>query len=99
MEELKMALLAMNGIEHFATDHVSRCVAAIKSGKPALMGVAAAFGEKWEEERICSLRNDPLVYLGEGNIPGTEENNTRRACSKALFKAATGIDLDAEGAK
>ena len=90
-EELRMALLALSGIEYFSASHVRR-FAALKNADP-LFEFLRAEAERWGTERFNALKKDPLEWLGPTNIPGSTEYKDRMALGKKIVKSATGLEL------
>jgi hypothetical protein len=92
-DELKLALMAMSSIEHFLKQELLGLIEAIREGKPTVkMRAEAAWGTV--ERMWNAAKKPPDEWLGPTNIPGNAEHSARLKRGKALFKKATGIDLD-----
>jgi hypothetical protein len=93
-EELKLALCAMSGIEHFLNQSLKKLIQSIREGKPeARLKMQAEFEWRTIERMFKAIKTPPDEWLGPGNTPGTEENRERMAWAKKVFKKATGEDL------
>lgn len=93
-EELRLALLALSGINHFIQHDLDGLVEAILEEKlPAFLKMKAQFAKENRETMFLAIKKDPKEWLGPGNIPGNPEYQARMKMGKAIFKKATGIDL------
>lgn len=93
-EELRLALLALNGIEHFIRKSLDDLIEAIESGKPkVLVDFRVAAAKDMRERMFRAGNTDPEKWLGPQNIPGNKEHDERLAWGKALFEKATGQKL------
>lgn len=91
-QELKLALLAQTGIEHFTRTALLDLIEAIREGKPTVK-MKAEFAWGTAERLWNAGKKPPDEWLGSDNIPGTPEYAARLEFGKALFKKATGVDL------
>lgn len=92
-EEMKLALLAMSGIEHFIKKELMDLIQAIREDKPTVK-MKAEFAWGTVERMWNAAKKPPDEWLGPDNIPGSPEFAARLKWGKALFKKATGVDLD-----
>lgn len=93
-EELRLALLALSGINHFVQHDLDDLIEAIEEGKAVpLLKMKAEFSKGTRERLFQGIKKDPREWLGPGNIPGNPEYEARRKMGKAIFKQATGIQL------
>lgn len=91
-DELKLALLAQSGIEHFTREALLDLIEAIRTDKPTVK-MKAEFAWGTADRMWNAGKKPPDEWLGPANIPGSPEYAERLAFGKALFKKATGIDL------
>lgn len=91
-EELRMALMALSGIEYFSNSKLRKLAEAVAKGHPTVVQIELASAKAWQESRFAAERQDPLVWLGPPWTPGTPEYAERLASDKAILKAATGIE-------
>ena len=95
LEECKMALMAMSGIEHFMMHELRDLADAVLADKPAgALKFRATQAKKLITSMFDAKKRDPLVWLGPGNTPGTPEHAERQKFARAVFKKATGFDID-----
>jgi hypothetical protein len=93
-EELRLALLALSGINHFVEHDLNGLIEAIEAGKPApFLKMKAEFCKGTRERLFQGIKKDPREWLGPGNIPGNPEYEARMKIGKAIFKKATGVEL------
>ena len=93
-EELRLALLALSGINHFVQHDLDGLIEAIEEGKPApFLKMKAEFMKGTRERLFQGIKKDPREWLGPGNIPGNPEYDQRLKMAKNIFKQATGIDI------
>ncbi len=93
-EELKLALVALEGISYFYHHTAQDLVEAIEGKKSQVyLDLKAGFARKSFESMFKALKTAPDKWLGPANTPGTEEYKQRMGWAKSLFKKATGIDL------
>lgn len=93
-EELRLCVVALQSIVHFYRHDLIKLIEAIRDGKKeGILKLNADFAWKTIESMFNAGKTAPDKWLGEGNIPGTEENIKRRNLGKKIFKDATGIDL------
>lgn len=91
-DELKLALLAQSGIEHFIRTALLDLIEAIREDKPTVK-MKAEFAWGTVDRTWNAGKKPPDEWLGPDNIPGSAEYAARLKFNKALFKKATGIDL------
>jgi hypothetical protein len=94
-EELRLALLALNSIEHFSQHHLQDIIEAADDS-PKSVAYRIAFAKSWMKRRFAYLKTDPIKYLGPAGIPGNPEHDESLTMAKSVFKKATGVDLDSE---
>jgi hypothetical protein len=95
LDECKMALIALSGMDHFVTDALHRLSDAILEDKPpAVVKFSAAEARKLITSMFDARKKDPLVWLGPANTPGTPEHAERQRLARNIFKKATGLDID-----
>jgi hypothetical protein len=87
-EELRMALLAMESIDHFNGNAFNNLIEAVDSGKRGVIEIRYAFAKETRERMFQVLKSDPVQYLGAGGIPGMPEHDSRYRTAKAVAKAA-----------
>ena len=93
-EELRLALLALNGIQYFYKKCLDDLVAVVEGGKPkVLVDIRVAAAKDINERMFAAIKTDPEVWLGPQNIPGNKEHDDRLAWGKKLFEKATGETL------
>lgn len=93
-EELRLALLALSGINHFIQHDLDDIVEAITEQKPfAILKMKAEFSKGTRERLFQGIKKDPREWLGPGNTPGNPEYESRRELAKKVFKRATGVEL------
>ena len=93
-EELRLALCALSGIEHFIRQDLTKLIQAIRDDKPTgYLKAKAEFAWGTIERMFTAKKKPPDQWLGPGGIPGTPENVERMKFGRKLFKAATGLDL------
>lgn len=93
-EELRLALLALNGIEHFVSHSHNDLIDAIEQGKPpALLKMKARLAADMRERLFQAMKKDPEQWLQPQNIPGNPEHDARLAWCKTIFEKATGEKL------
>ena len=94
-EELRLALLAMNSIEHFLNNDLQKLIECIRQYRPmGSLKMQAEFAWGTIERMFNAEKMPPDEWLGPGNIPGTPQYERRLELGKAIFKQATGIDLE-----
>lgn len=91
-EELRLALCALSGIEHFIRTDLEKLIDTVLN-KERLAKFQAEFAKGTIERMFNAIKKPPDEWLGPGNIPGTPENNERMRWAKAVYKKATGEDL------
>lgn len=91
-EELRLALVALSGIESFISHDLQDLVDDVIGGKPTAK-FRAEYANGTIDRMFQARKTPPDKWLGPNGIPGTPENIAGRAISKRIFKAATGIDL------
>ncbi len=92
-EELRMALLALNGIEHFTRQDLDRLIEAVDTGDFRQVKLRAVFAKSNRERMFQAVKTDPVKWLGPANIPGNPEYEQRMQWAKNLFEKATGEKL------
>ena len=101
-EELRLALVALSAIDLFTRRDCGELVDQILApcNEPGLRLRAArlrAHGAKRAlEDSFQALKTAPDKYLGPCHMPGTPEHAAGMRVAKAVFKKATGVDLDAQ---
>ena len=99
-DELCLALLAMESIEFFVQDELGNLIEAIEKGQsPTLLRLRAKNAFKTIESMFRARKTEPDKWLGPAHTPGTPEHSAGVRMAKAVFKKATGIDLDAPAPK
>lgn len=90
-EELYFAVLSFNALEYSSYRQLERMTNA-QSKEHIDFQVKMLPG--FLDTRLKSLELPMDEYLGDGNIPGTQEYNDRRKIAYSVLKLATGIDLN-----
>ena len=93
-QELKLALVAMAGIQYFLKSDLQTLVDLSLGDAPSgRIKMRAEFAKQTIDRMFKAIKTPPDKWLGEDGIPGTEANRSRMEMGKAIFKAATGQDL------
>jgi hypothetical protein len=102
-EELRLCIVCLKNVLHFTEHSVNEMLDAVELAEEANgpMPMPTHLRMRIDEcarvrESMFQARKRPMdVWLGPGNTPGNPEYEERRKMAKAVFKKATGIDLDA----
>lgn len=86
-DELRFALLALSNIDYFIKRSLGDLVEAVEADK-ASAKLKAAFAKGTRERMFQAMKQDPQVWLGPGNTPGTPEYAERYALAQKVAKAA-----------
>jgi hypothetical protein len=84
-EELRLALLVMNAVDHFIRNELDKLIKAVDTA-PALAKLRADFARETRERMFQAMKRDPAEWLGPANIPGNPEHDERYRQSIALGK-------------
>jgi len=94
--ELRLCIMSLKARLYFAEDAANNMAEAIGPSGTATIASAklqAGFWKNEAEARFRAMKMPVDKYLGPGNTPGTPEHAERMQMGKAIFKAATGMDL------
>jgi hypothetical protein len=93
-EELRLCVAAQASLIRFYQEALNDLIDGAE--KPAGLKFKAMLAKKTRERLWNARKKPPAEWLGPGNIPGSAEQQRRLAIGKAIFKKATGIDLDSD---
>lgn len=92
-EELRMALLALSGIDHFRSGTINQLIESIESKAQLRIDLAAGFAKQQRESLFKAMKKDPVEWLGPGNLPGNPEYEERVKWARRVYEKATGEKL------
>lgn len=91
-DELRLALLALSGIDHFIRRALDDIIEAADE-RPRTLGLRIAYAKGTRERMFKALKIDPSAWLGPGFTPGTPEYAERQRVARNIYKQATGEEL------
>lgn len=87
-EELRLALMALSGIDQFLKNELDALIEAVEEKPIGAAKLRASFARDTRERMFQAMKKPPDEWLGPRFTPGTPEHTEGLRMSKAIAKAA-----------
>ena len=91
VEELRLALLALNSIDHFRSNSLNDLIEAIEENAKSIK-LKANFAKDMRERMFQAIKTDPAKWLGPTGIPGNKEHDDFYRLAKDIAKKAIAVE-------